>query len=124
MTRVIAFDVNETLLDLGALDDAFVELFGSAASGSPSCSSSPSWGGLTGDYVPGASGSTSARSGWSLARSGDVSGALAAGCKAAFVARPGMAPSPFGPQPDVVGADVAEVVDQILARDVDPGGAP
>ena len=30
-TRVIAFDVNETLLDLGALDAIFEETFGSAA---------------------------------------------------------------------------------------------
>jgi 2-haloacid dehalogenase len=39
----------------------------------------------------------------------DVAGALAAGCTAAFVARPGMVLSPLGPQPDVVGADLAEV---------------
>ena len=31
MTKVIAFDVNETLLDLRALDPHFEELFGSAA---------------------------------------------------------------------------------------------
>jgi 2-haloacid dehalogenase len=48
----------------------------------------------------------------------DVSGALAAGCEAAFVARPGMVPSPLGPRPDVIGADLAEVAEQILARDV------
>ena len=48
----------------------------------------------------------------------DVAGALAAGCAAAFVARPGMVLSPLGPQPDIVGADIADVVDQILARDV------
>lgn len=47
----------------------------------------------------------------------DVSGALAAGCEAAFVARPGMVPSPLGPQPDVIGADLAEVAEEILARD-------
>ena len=54
MTTVIAFDVNETLLDLRALDAAFEELLGSAAL-------RPQWfaqmlqlsfvGGLTGDYV-------------------------------------------------------------------------
>jgi 2-haloacid dehalogenase len=48
----------------------------------------------------------------------DVSGALAAGCKAAFVARPGMVLSPAGRQPDIVGGDVAEVVEQIVALDV------
>lgn len=31
MASVIAFDVNETLLDLSALDTAFVRVFGSAA---------------------------------------------------------------------------------------------
>lgn len=56
------------------------------------------------------------------AHSWDVSGALAAGCKAAFVARPGMVISPIGHQPDIVGADIAEVVEvdeQILAGEVD-----
>lgn len=51
------------------------------------------------------------------AHSWDVSGALAAGCKAAFVARPGMVLSPLGPRPDIVGADIAAVVDQIVAID-------
>lgn len=53
------------------------------------------------------------------AHSWDVSGAMAAGCKAAFVARPGMVVSPIGRQPDIIGADIAEVVDQILASEVD-----
>jgi 2-haloacid dehalogenase len=53
------------------------------------------------------------------AHSWDVSGAMAAGCTAAFVARPGMVLSPIGRQPDIVGADLAEVVEQILARDID-----
>ena len=54
MTTVIAFDVNETLLDLRALDGAFEDLLGSAAL-------RPQWfaqmlqlslvGGLTGEYV-------------------------------------------------------------------------
>ena len=47
----------------------------------------------------------------------DVSGALAAGCQAAFVARPGMVPSPLGSQPDIVGPDLTAVVEQILERD-------
>jgi 2-haloacid dehalogenase len=45
----------------------------------------------------------------------DVAGALAAGCQAAFVARPGMPRNPIGPQPDLVGADLGEIADQILA---------
>jgi len=54
MASVIAFDVNETLLDLRALDGPFQELFGSA-------SLRPQWfalmlqlsfvGGFTGQYV-------------------------------------------------------------------------
>jgi 2-haloacid dehalogenase len=45
----------------------------------------------------------------------DVAGALAAGCQAAFVARPGMPRNPIDPQPDLVGADLGEIADQLLA---------
>jgi 2-haloacid dehalogenase len=45
----------------------------------------------------------------------DVTGALRAGCAATFVNRPGQVMNPFGPQPDVKGADLDAVVDQILA---------
>ena len=45
----------------------------------------------------------------------DITGALQAGCAAAFVARPGHVMNPFGPQPDVRGTDLGEVTDQILA---------
>jgi 2-haloacid dehalogenase len=48
----------------------------------------------------------------------DVAGALAAGCRAAFVARPGMVLNPVGRQPDIVGEDLARVVEQIVATDV------
>lgn len=51
------------------------------------------------------------------AHSWDISGALAAGTKAAFVARPGMVLSPLGAQPDIVGADLAEVVAAIIEHD-------
>ncbi len=51
------------------------------------------------------------------AHSWDVSGALAAGCRAAFVARPGAVLSPLGDQPDIVRADLTGVVDAILAAD-------
>jgi 2-haloacid dehalogenase len=44
----------------------------------------------------------------------DVAGALAAGCRAAFVSRPGMVLSPVGERPDIVGADVGEVTRRIL----------
>jgi 2-haloacid dehalogenase len=45
----------------------------------------------------------------------DVAGALAAGCGAAFVARPGMPRNPIDPEPDLVGANVSEIADGILA---------
>jgi len=48
----------------------------------------------------------------------DVAGAQAAGCAAAFVARPGMVLSPLWERPEVVGADLAEVAERILALDV------
>jgi 2-haloacid dehalogenase len=44
----------------------------------------------------------------------DVTGALRAGCAAAFVARPGMVLDPLAARPDVVGADLREVADRIL----------
>lgn len=45
----------------------------------------------------------------------DVSGALEAGARAAFVARPGAVVSPLGKQPDIVGRDIKEVADQLIA---------
>jgi 2-haloacid dehalogenase len=49
------------------------------------------------------------------AHSWDVAGALAAGCRAAFVARPGMPRNPIDPEPDIVGANLDEIADRILA---------
>jgi 2-haloacid dehalogenase len=43
----------------------------------------------------------------------DIAGALAAGCRAAFVRRPGAALIPVGAEPDIVGDDLVEVADQI-----------
>jgi 2-haloacid dehalogenase len=45
----------------------------------------------------------------------DITGALAAGCRAAFVRRPGQALIPVGDQPDVVGDDLLEVAEKILS---------
>ena len=45
----------------------------------------------------------------------DIAGALAAGCRAAFVARPGATLYPRGPQPDVVGPDLTAVADALLS---------
>lgn len=47
----------------------------------------------------------------------DVAGARHAGCAAAFVARPGKALDPLAEAPDVVGRDLAEVADLIVATD-------
>ncbi len=44
----------------------------------------------------------------------DVSGAMAAGARAAFVARPGAVLSPLGARPDVVGHDILEVAELLL----------
>ena len=47
----------------------------------------------------------------------DVTGAIRAGCAAAFVARPNMVLDPAGEQPDVIGADMRDVADLIVARE-------
>jgi len=44
----------------------------------------------------------------------DIAGALAAGCRAAFVARPGATLYAHGPQPDVVASDLARIADALL----------
>ncbi|MGH2947808.1 MAG: haloacid dehalogenase type II, partial [Solirubrobacteraceae bacterium] len=46
----------------------------------------------------------------------DVAGALAAGCAAAFVRRPGKVLSPLGDQPDIAGDDLGEVAERIAQR--------
>lgn len=46
----------------------------------------------------------------------DVTGAIRAGLAAAFVARPGMILDPAGERPDIVGVDLAEVAERILAE--------
>ena len=48
------------------------------------------------------------------AHSWDIAGALSAGLRAAFVQRPDQALSPLGPQPEIVGVDLADVARQIL----------
>lgn len=50
----------------------------------------------------------------------DIAGALRAGCAAAFVARPGMVLDPLVPPPDIIGANMREVADQILAVELAP----
>jgi 2-haloacid dehalogenase len=223
VTQVLAFDVNETLLDLAALDGAFEELFGTAAS-------RPAWfaqmlqlsfvGGITGAYVdfttaqhaalrmvaqrqnvkltdeqvsdtvalmtslpphPDVPEALARLAGTPLrlvaltnsvqsvaeaqlrnagiydlfdrvisadsvrrlkparepyfavadafgvpigevrliaAHAWDVSGALEAGCRAAFLTRPGMIPSPIGRQPDLVAKDLTDLADLIIREDL------
>ncbi len=47
----------------------------------------------------------------------DVAGAMNAGWHAAFVARPGQVLDPLFPTPDIVGNDLHDVTEQILASD-------
>jgi 2-haloacid dehalogenase len=47
----------------------------------------------------------------------DIAGAARAGCAAAFVARPGKVLDPLVERPEIVGADLTEVADAILAID-------
>jgi 2-haloacid dehalogenase len=49
----------------------------------------------------------------------DVAGAARAGCATAFVARPSKVLDPLVERPEIVGADLAEVADAILAVDGD-----
>jgi 2-haloacid dehalogenase len=46
----------------------------------------------------------------------DTLGAVAAGWEAALIRRPGNAPLGVGPQPQIVGADLNDVADQLIAR--------
>jgi hypothetical protein len=120
MEEVLAFDVNETLLDLAALDDAFAATLGAAAW-------RPVWfqtmlqvaftAPLTGAYVDFP---TAQRARVSIehvrlvaAHAWDVSGALAAGARAAFIARGGSVPTPLDPRPDLVVPDLAALADAL-----------
>src|SRR5829696_7756832 len=163
--RVVAFDVNETLLDMSGLDPHFETAFGSSAVRAQWFSQMLQLafvGAITDRYVDFSSAQEAAlamlaeRQGVELtagdaqrilrgvrelephadaadaldrlraggftlaaltnspldaAHAWDVAGALAAGCSAAFVARPGMVASPLGEQPDIKGADLGEVAD-------------
>lgn len=48
----------------------------------------------------------------------DVTGALRAGLKAAFVARSGQVLNPLGGQPDIVGRDLREIASRIIEMDL------
>ena len=53
----------------------------------------------------------------------EVAGAARAGCATAFVARPGKVLDPLVERPAIIGADLAEVADAILAAE-GPTSAP
>ena len=54
----------------------------------------------------------------------DVAGAARAGCATAFVARPGKVLDPLVERPEIVGADLTEVADSILAAEREDDGRP
>lgn len=47
----------------------------------------------------------------------DIAGAMAAGCTGAFVARPGQVTNPYFDPPDIVGKDIKDVAEQIIATE-------
>jgi len=46
----------------------------------------------------------------------DVFGALRAGCRSAFISRPGEAVFPLGPQPDYIAGDLADFTHQVVTE--------
>jgi 2-haloacid dehalogenase len=54
----------------------------------------------------------------------DVAGAARAGCATAFVARPGKVLDPLVERPEIIGADLAQVADAVLAVDSDSNRRP
>jgi 2-haloacid dehalogenase len=52
----------------------------------------------------------------------DVAGAARAGCATAFVARPGKVLDPLVERPEIIGADLAEVAEAILAVEQEDDG--
>lgn len=47
----------------------------------------------------------------------DVAGAMAIGCRGAYIMRPGMVGNPLYPQPDIAGADFDEVAELLIEAD-------
>jgi phosphoglycolate phosphatase-like HAD superfamily hydrolase len=135
MGRVQVFDVNETLLDLAGLDPHFQRVFGDAGMRRvwfAQMIQSALVATVTGAYRPfgeiglAALTMTAEQAGVELAdpdrdaiaaHAWDVAGAARAGCATAFVARPGKVLDPLVEAPDVVGADLSEVADRIIAVD-------
>src|SRR5438046_40752 len=121
--RVLVFDVNETLLDLGALDPHFARVFGDPAvrrEWFATMLQSALLLTVTGPYFDfgshfrAALALTAERPGVTVSAA-DAQAIL--GAAAAFVARPGALWNPLLEKPDVWGKDLREVADQIIARD-------
>jgi 2-haloacid dehalogenase len=68
-------------------------------------------------YAAGVMGVEPAQTRLIAAHSWDVAGAMSAGCKAAFISRPGMVLNPLFERPDVVAPDLLQVADQIIAAE-------
>ncbi len=47
----------------------------------------------------------------------DIAGAMAAGCGGAFVTRPGQVTNPYYDKPDIIGKDIKEVAELIIAAE-------
>ena len=107
--RVLLFDVNETLLDLAALDPHFARVFGDARALKPARQAY--------DAAARAMGVAVSDTRLIAAHTWDVAGALSAGAAAAFVARPGVEWNELVPRPDVWGNDLDHVAAQIMERD-------
>jgi hypothetical protein len=139
MRRVQMFDVNETLLDLSALDPHFERIFGDAGvrvTWFDQMIQSALVATVTGVYsqfgahAMAALAMTAEQAGVTLAHDDkeavaahawDVAGAARAGCATAFVARPGKVLNPLAERPAIVGADLGEVGDAILAAEQEEG---
>ncbi len=112
MARICVFDVNETLLDLKALDTHFEQILSADTvqrlkpASEPYQMAAKQFGVSVGEVR------------LIAAHAWDVAGAMRAGCAAAFVARPGKVLNPLAPRPDVVGSDLREVAAQIIEHEV------
>ena len=128
MARVQVFDVNETLLDLAALTNSTEQVARAQLEHAGLLDAFELV--LSADTVrrlkpaPEPYRMAAERLGVPVgqvrlvaAHARDVAGALRAGCAAAFVARPGKVLDPLVERPDVVGADLGEVAERILAAD-------
>ena len=131
MAPVCVFDVNETLLDLAALDGEFERLFGDrgvrvawfgqllqsamVATITERYTDFGTVGRAALEMIATRLGVAPADVLLVAAHAWDVAGARAAGCQAAFVARPGKVPDPLAHPPDLVVTDLDDLATRLLA---------